>query len=258
MQTDDIDVTETPAAPGGNGTSTLASAVHERLRRDILAGMLEPGTKLRIELVCSRYGAGASPVREALSRLSSEGLVERREQRGFCVAAVSLEDLRDLTHSRCLLEGLALRESIRRRDAQWEEGIVLAFHRLSRVARSIDPKAYRENPQWEALHRAFHRSLIAGCGSRRLITACEELSDQAYRYRQLAVQSVFPKRNEKNEHRDIMDAALAGEAERAVELLCAHYRRTADIIVEHPGGPIARRPVARARAPALRSSRPPR
>jgi GntR family carbon starvation induced transcriptional regulator len=145
----------------GESLGTIATSVYERLRTDILTGGLTPGEKLRVEFVRDRYAAGNSPVREALNRLSSEGLVERREQRGFYVTTISDQDLRELTKTRCWLEAIALLESIANHTADWEEGIVLAFHRLSRTARSISETKYQSNPEWEARHRAFHRALIA-------------------------------------------------------------------------------------------------
>ena len=242
-----MNVESTPTGPAT--LPTLASSVYERLRADILRGELRPGDKLRIEFVSERYDAGHSPVREALNRLSSDGLVDRRDQRGFCVAAASLADLLELTRTRCWLEEIGLRESIKAFSSSWEEGVVLALHRLERVPRSITPQSYHENPEWERLHRAFHRSLIAGCDSRWLLGFCDQLADQAYRYRQLSAQQAFPKRNEKNEHQAIVSAVLARDADLAVALLNEHYRKTADIIVESDGS--ARR-ASRTRAPTRR------
>ena len=219
-----------PAAVDG-APSTLASLVYERLRDDILGGQVAPGAKLRIEFVSERYEAGHSPVREALNRLSSDGLVDRRDQRGFYVAAASMAELLELTRTRCWLEEIGLRESIKAFTPQWEEGLVLALHRLERVPRSISPDIYQANPEWERLHRAFHRSLIAGCESRWLLGFCDQLADQACRYRQLSAQRAFPKRKEKNEHHAIVNAAFERDADRAVSLLCEHFSKTADIIV---------------------------
>ncbi len=209
---------------------TIASSVYERLRQDILLGEFAPGLKLRIELVCQRYEAGNSPVREALSRLSAEGLVERRDQRGFFVAGLSLQDLRELVQTRCWLEGLALRESIRRRTVEWEERIVLCSHRLSRTPRSADDRAFRANAEWERLHRDFHESLIANCGSRWLSRYCVELREQADRYRQLAAAKIYPRRNERDEHRELMTAAIDGRTDDAIALLTEHYRTTQSIV----------------------------
>jgi GntR family carbon starvation induced transcriptional regulator len=209
---------------------TTATTVYDRIKDDILSGSLAPSLKLRIEFVCERYGTGASPVREALNRLSQDGLVERRDQRGFYVAPVSLEQLAELVKTRCWLEAIALRESIVHRTAEWEERLVLAFHRLSRTPRSLDNNSYTVNPAWEERHREFHHALIANCGSSRLLGFCTEMRDQADRYRKLAAARVYPKRQGPDEHRVILDATIDGDIEQAVAALEAHYRKTQKII----------------------------
>ncbi len=219
------------AAP--RSPATLASTVYDRLRTDILAGELKPGHQLRIEFLGKRYRTGHIPLREALNRLSSDGLVERRDQRGFRVAPVSAADLRELTKTRCLVEGAALSESIAARSAAWEEGIVLAYHRLSRTPRSTSRTQYNANPAWEPLHREFHRSLIAACGSRWLLNFCMQLADQSYRYRQLAFKQAFPLRNDTDGHRAIMQSAIDGDSKKAVRLLQAHVRFTADTMLKN-------------------------
>jgi DNA-binding GntR family transcriptional regulator len=107
---------------------------------------------------------------------------------------------------------------------------LLAFHWLSKTPRSADQVTYAMNPDWEVLHRAFHLALIGACGSRWLISYCEQLNDLADRYRQLAVRVTYPRRNELDEHKAIMDAAVNRKPDDAVEVLMDHYRRTADII----------------------------
>ncbi len=213
-------------SPDGQPVTTRAGAVYERLRADITHGMLEPGSKLRVEAMCTRYGVGASPLREALSRLSAEGLVERSEQRGFNVAPLKWDELPTLTRNRVQLESLALRESIEARDAAWEDALVLLVHRLSRTPRSLSADHYVPNPAWEALHREFHRGLLARCPSRWLRAFCDTLADEAYRFRQLAANRSFSSRNEHAEHVAIFTAALEGRADDAVRLLGEHYTRT--------------------------------
>jgi DNA-binding GntR family transcriptional regulator len=224
---------------------TLATSVYDRLHADILTAALTPGQKLRVEYVCDRYQAGSSPVREALSRLSAHGLVERKEQRGFYVAPVSATDLEELTKTRCWIEGIALSESIASGDEAWEEAIVLAFHRLFRISRSLGDAAYRANPEWERRHGVFHDSLIAACGSRWLLQFCTQLRDQAYRYRHVAAATIFPKRNERAEHEAIMNATIDRDVENAVRLLHKHYRRTTEIILSRPECLAIERPARR-------------
>ena len=220
----------TPDAPTGDAATTRASAVYGQLRADIAHGTLEPGSKLRVEAMCKRYGVGASPLREALSRLSAEGLVDRTDQRGFSVAALKWDELPILTHNRVQLESLALRESIAARDAAWEDQLVLLVHRLSRTPRSLSDTQYQPNPAWESLHRDFHRALLARCPSRWLRGFCDTLAEEAYRFRQLAAGKSFTKRNEHAEHVALFEAAIAGHADAAVRLLTEHYTRTSTLV----------------------------
>jgi GntR family transcriptional regulator, carbon starvation induced regulator len=224
-----------PALPAETATAgglTRASAVYERLRDDITRGLLPPGDKLRVEAMVQRYGVGATPLREALSRLSAEGLVQRSEQRGFNVAPLQWSELPVLTRNRVQLESLALRESIAARDAAWEDELVLLVHRLGRTPRSLSATQYQPNPEWEALHRAFHRALLARCASRWLRGFCDTLADEAYRFRQVAAGAAFTKRNEHAEHLALFQAAIDGNADEAVRLLEAHYTRTGRIVAE--------------------------
>lgn len=222
---------EEPPSGARRAATTVASAVYDQLRVDILTGSLRPGEKLRSEYLRDRYQAGISPVREALNRLATEHLVCRQDQRGFHVAGVSRADLAALTKTRCWLEEIALRESIERGDEAWEEQVVLAYHRLSRIPRSPEAASCAFNPKWEEMHRAFHNALISACGSYWLIGFCEQLADQADRYRQLAATVDMPRRNERAEHQELMEAALDRDAERAVAIECAHLQKTTDMVL---------------------------
>ena len=224
----------TPALASLNGAATRATSLYDQLRADLLGGELEPASKLAIEALAERYATSATPLREALNRLVSDGLVERREQRGFVVAGISEQDLAEITQARCWLEAIALRESMAARSTAWEEALVLAHHRLARTPRSLSDSQFEDNPDWEPLHRAFHRALISGCGSRWLLSFCEQLADQHHRYRRLSAPRAFAKREVKSEHQQLLEAALAGRADEAVALLCQHFERTARIIRDDP------------------------
>ena len=83
---------------------TLASAVYDRLLQDILNGKLEPGLKLRLQVLKKQYDVGNSPLREALNRLSEKGMVVREENKGFRVAPASEQELKELTRTRSVHE----------------------------------------------------------------------------------------------------------------------------------------------------------
>ncbi|HBF29902.1 GntR family transcriptional regulator [Rhizobium sp.] len=210
--------------------ATLATSIYERLKADILSTALEPGRKLQLRFLMQQYEAGQTPLREALNRLSTEELVIGKEQRGFFVKPISLEELRELTKTRCWVEGLALRESMINTSASWEEALLVAHHRLERMPRSLNPEHFEDNPQWEKLHRAFHALLIGGCGSRPLIGFCEQLADRLYRYRALSIRKAFRVRKVNDEHANILKAVLDRNTDEAVGLLRQHFERTAVII----------------------------
>jgi DNA-binding GntR family transcriptional regulator len=220
----------TEVSSDGVALVTRASAVYEQLHSDIAHGVLAPGSKLRVEAMCERYDVGASPLREALSRLSAEGLVERNDLRGFSVAPLHWDELPILTRNRVQLESIALRESIDARDTEMEDQLVLLVHRLSRTPRSLSPASYVTNPAWEGLHRDFHRTLLSRCPSRWLRAFCDDLADESYRFRQVAAGKVFSKRDEHAEHIAIFEAVIEGRTDDALRLLEAHYTQTSEVI----------------------------
>src|ERR1700738_4834239 len=168
---------------GASVAVTRTRAIYERIRREIIQGTLPPGEKLRIEVLRTRYNVGGTPVREAMNRVSTEGLVAQSEQRGFRVTPVSADDLLELTRTRCWINEVALRESIARGGRDWEEHVLLSLHRLSRIPIVVDNS--RMNPDWSELHRVFHAALLAGCGSRWVMDFNDLLFDCAERYRNL-------------------------------------------------------------------------
>ena len=219
--------------------ASLTSQIYDRIRSEIILGALEPGLKLKIEDLRQSYGTGASPVREALSLLTSDRLVERFDQRGFRVAHVSAEAFNELLKTRCWLEERALRESIAHGGKDWEEGVVLAHYRLSRTPRSATPKTFIASAEWEDLHRRFHMALISACGSSTLMRFCEQLYDENIRYRNLAGSSAYPKRDVNQEHEDIVGAALDRDADLAVDRLTAHYGKTGAFLADRIGSSTA-------------------
>jgi GntR family carbon starvation induced transcriptional regulator len=221
--------------PGGvNGGAkrgkTRASSVYEQLRADILKGHLKPGSKLRLQHLGNDYGVGNSPLREALNRLTSNGLVTREENKGFRVSPASIEELLELIRTRCWLEETALRESIATGDAAWEERVVIAFHRLSKHESSVDDASIQRTVEWEEAHSEYHLALLSACRSDILLDFCKQLQERTLRYRRLVEVVEYRDLHECSEHRKIQDAVLERDVEKAVEMLHAHYLVTLDII----------------------------
>jgi len=220
----------------GGGSESMTSRAYVRLKQDIISGALQPGRKLKIEELRRNYDVGTSPIREALSLLTSDHFVERIDQRGFRVSNVSAEEFEELLKTRCWLEERALRESIARGSDQWEEKVVLANYRLSRIPRSEAADHFVANDQWEKQHKIFHMTLISECGSSMLLKFCDQLYDQNVRYRQLSGTKAYPTRDVAEEHSAICDSVLARDADLAAKLLVDHYQRTSNFLMEELEG----------------------
>ncbi|MES9863477.1 MAG: FCD domain-containing protein [Candidatus Thiodiazotropha sp. LLP2] len=207
-----------------NGARTLTDQAYLKLRSDIIHGVLMPEEKLRIEHLRESYGVGASPLREALSRLTADGFVTAEGQRGFRVAPMSETDLADITRMRILLEKQALSQSIEHGDDAWESQIVATFYQLEKVEESEK----RDQAEWELRNHDFHEALIAGCTSKWLRRFYGILYDQHKRYRNIALSTEIP-RDLHQEHEALRNAALARDKQLACDAIEQHIMRTAEI-----------------------------
>jgi DNA-binding GntR family transcriptional regulator len=207
-------------------TPPLVDQAFQRLRQDVLTGTFAAGTKLKVEELQAAYGYSSSPLREALSRLSQEGLVRADERRGFRVAPLSPDDLRDITRMRLMLDVQALQEAIEHGDDVWEAAIVAAFYRLDKVESRLPDGPVILDAEWSALHRDFHAALLAACPSQRQLAWSASLFDQAERYRRFSARHRKAARRKSNEHKKLMDATLRRDSATACALLADHIGGT--------------------------------
>lgn len=206
--------------------ASATTAAFQELRRRIVTGERRPGEKLKIEELSDSLGVGATPVREALSLLTSDRLVERIEQRGFRVAPADPVRFADILRARCWLEERALRESIAHGDDAWLAEVVRAHDGVLRADRAPTHDPFAEGA-WESLHKAFHIALISACGSETVIGYCSELYDLNVRFRYLAAGTAgYQARDVSAEHTAIKDAVVARNADLAASLLLDHYQTT--------------------------------
>lgn len=194
------------------------------LRAAILRGELEPGAKINLDHLKNRFGVSLSPLREAISRLVADGLVEAEDQRGFRITPVSRKNLAEITEMRADLEGLALGLSIDRADINWEGEVLSTLHRLDRIDR--DPARPETVEAWETAHAAFHDALVSGCGRPMLRDICTRLHGLNDRYRRLLIRQGGGGRNVASEHAAIAEAAVGRNRDLAVALLRQHIQRT--------------------------------
>jgi DNA-binding GntR family transcriptional regulator len=217
------------------GAASLTQRAYDQLRDALLDCRFESGEPLRIGELQKSLAASQGAVREALSRLTSEGLVQARPQHGFRVTPISAADLRDLTAARIEIEELCLRHAIEAGDVRWEARILAAFHQLSRTP-LLEPGAQGcFNRRFVALHHSFFDALVSSPSSFWLARVRQMLQVQELRYYGRLRSFKPSERDLVGELREVMEAAIARNAARAGQLLVLHMRRLADRLIAQLG-----------------------
>jgi GntR family transcriptional regulator, carbon starvation induced regulator len=207
---------------------TQASIVTDLVRRDIIAGIFTPGSKLLLRALSERYDVGTIPLREALSRLAMAGFVEVVDQRGFRVAPASKEELLDILRVMTHIEAEALEDAIAHGDLAWEGRIVAAYHQLSRISMLNEKVPGALNPDWEVAHDAFHTALLSACTSKWLLRLAALLRAHSARYRFLSVSAMkVGARDIRGEHTAILTAIMNRDTRGATNALVEHLNTTA-------------------------------
>ncbi len=219
-------------------TMTTASAVtaYDLLRSEILNGDLMPGERLRAADLNARYQLGLTPIREALLRLASEGLVLNENNRGAWVRQISVAELHDLFSTRRELETTCLRMAMQNRTPEWEAEILRTLHLLSSAPVPGTVEDRDGAARWEAFHREFHFALVSACSSDWRLRFWNTLTDHSERYRKLRlVAGGDPEgsisRDIQAEHKAIAEAVIHGDTDRAVTLMDGHLARTESVVM---------------------------
>jgi DNA-binding GntR family transcriptional regulator len=200
-------------------SETIGDDGYRRIRADIVLGRLPPEQKLRLDGLKESYGVSVSTLREILSRLTSEGLVLAEGRRGFEVAPVSIDNLKELAELRLLLEGHAMEASFARADMEWEGRVVAAHHKLAATERLMSSKI-GEPDLWKRYDSEFHRQLISNCGSQTLMEAHAAVFDKYFRYQMIALN--YRGDEPARQHQALLACALARDAVRAKSVLVDH------------------------------------
>lgn len=207
------------------GAETISVHVRNALRQDILDGLWEPGSRLQLGALSTRYETSSTVVREALTRLVGDRLVHLHPNRGFFVADLSYSEISDVIEMKCANESLGINLAITRGSIDWESSLMAALHRLERTPQRQDQNAGTTCSEWNYAHQSFHTALIEACNVPLLVDLTKALSDLVYLYERWAPTTPpSHARDIDQEHRGLLHATIERDAERATRLLQAHYR----------------------------------
>lgn len=208
----------------------------ESLQDRLMNGEFAARTRMRPEDFAAGYGVSPSTIRDLLYRLSSLGLLDYFEQRGFRVPENSAERRHDLTHFRILLESEGTALSIRNGGLDWEAQLSAAHHKLSHIEARVRSVPITDDVMllWAKAELAFHQTLIAECNSASLKRTHKMIYMQ-FRQQMITSDREFAFLPENiAQHQAILDAVLARDEERARAMIYSHLSRSLSIRVPEP------------------------
>lgn len=211
------------------GYRTLADRAFGALREAIVTGVLKPGERLPIERLARELRVSAMPIREALRRLDSDGLVEHVPHRGARVRPLSPDELRELFEARLALEPLVLRHAAERftkSDAQVARERLAAHVAASERADSFESRV---------THRAFHRALYEAADASWLMRLIGPLWAASERYVAALLPVTRDLRRSRREHRRLLNACAANLPDEAAGALHEHLVGTANLLAGEMG-----------------------
>lgn len=205
---------------------TLAEVAYRTIRSELLTGGLDAESKLGIDELRTRIGIGASPIREALSRLVSEGFVKAEERRGFRAASISVQELSEITELRILLECEGLKASIAHGGEDWESDVLAKYHLLEHAEKNLGVSVDRDT--WNMRNQDFHDATVGACGSLWLMRLRSTLYDHSQRYRYRIHDAGATRVKLKKDHKHLRDAVLKRDVALSCTLIDRHFRATLD------------------------------
>jgi len=213
-----------------NANNTLAQMCYEQINNEIVNGNRKPGEKLKIDLLKNHLNVGQSPIREALSRLAAHGLVEIENNKGFRVAHISEDQIRDTYAIFTLVEKTALSLAIEKGDASWQARIVGELYKLGLLEHEKKPVPYNV---WAEQNGNFHVALISGCNSPLLLDIRKNLYLKFDRYCRIAYQTCQDTLSTNHEeHKKLAAAVLEKDTKKALTLITHHINDPLEHIIQ--------------------------
>jgi DNA-binding GntR family transcriptional regulator len=209
--------------------SNLTHRAYIRLRSDLIACRLAPESRLNIAKLQKELGFSQAAVREALSRLTAEGLATIERNAGFRAAPISRSGFRDLSAACANVEVPCLRSALANGDLKWEGALLATYHVASKVLERV--VAGQEDISSYAIHRqAFHETLLAPCSNQWMLWSWRLLYTQHMRYRHTFHALSFFELELKSDFDHFMEKVLAHDVEGTVQACLENYEKVAQFL----------------------------
>ncbi len=200
--------------------TTLTDALIERLRADIRAGVIEPGSRLRQSEVADRFNMSTTPVREAFQALEREGLLVSHAHRGVIVFKPTVDDLVETYDIRIPLEALAIKKAVPNMTAADIDELESL---IEQMARAID-----QSDVYSTLNARYHKALYRPAARPKLIKLIADMREASGAYLHFYAAITPGPEEAHREHVEIFEACKARDPERAAAGIEKHLHHTVD------------------------------
>jgi DNA-binding GntR family transcriptional regulator len=207
--------------------SSRSREAYEAVRHAIVGAEIPAGEVVNEGEWAERLGMSRTPIREALSRLAQEGLVERVPNRGTFVRGASLEDLRDIYQLRMVLESLAAEEAV---DRLTEAEILETEAAWTTLAQSLEDGVPPDYETVGRLDNAFHMMIVGHCTNSRLREIMQGLNLEVLRYQLLTARLLGNVNSTVAQHLALTQRLKDRDGARLASELRDHIKSAADII----------------------------
>ena len=206
--------------------SSLSNQAYQRLHQDILTCVLAPGQVVSERELARRYEVSKTPMREALAQTCHDGLIQRLPGRGYMVAPITIQDIRDLFDLRLILEVTAVERAAQDPTSQ-------LLGNLKEMAEAkYKPDEPESHVSFLRTNRAFHLALAQAAANRRLVRLLEDLFNQMERLFHLGLRLRDSSEEMRREHQELATALENGDVERAIVVIKEQIIASRDRILE--------------------------
>jgi DNA-binding GntR family transcriptional regulator len=210
----------------GTSSANLNDTAYESIKQDVISCKLVPGEAVSETLLAARFGLGKAPIRNALARLSQDRLVRSVPRQGYVITPITIEDVQEIFQLRLMLEPRAARLAAGR----------LSGEQLMRLKETCKvryrPGDRESQTRFLSANKQFHVAIAEAAGNNRLTVIIAQLLNEVERMLHMGLRNHDLGQHFQHEHKDLLDALMAGEGEAAERMVYEQIKGGQDMVVE--------------------------